>query len=143
MWSGAKTRLSWLVAVTQVTFRRSVVRGHSNSARNRALSFNNAVWSASKNMPVSSRGLRSSDISQSCDLGTFDGGATRRAIGAVLPACKARRYYKHSSCVYMPVATAEKSFRRIQTYDNIYTVTCYHLMYVPRATEGSLDAITC
>ena len=109
-----------------------------------ALSFNDAVPTTrrfvreiverrKKNTSVSSRGLRSRDISR-----PFDGGATNRS--------RPPWYYKqkHSSCGYTPVATAEKSFRRTKTYDNIWTVTCYHLAarYVPRAVEGSLDGQT-
>ena len=73
-----------------------------------SISFNDAVPSArrfvreiverSKNTSVSSRGLRSSAISPSCDPGTFDGGASHRLkyrpIRAVLPAFNAQRYKK-------------------------------------------------
>ena len=73
-----------------------------------SISFNDAVPTArrfvreiverSKNTSVSSRGLRSSAISPSCDPGTFDGGASYRLkyrpIRAVLRACNAQRYCK-------------------------------------------------
>ena len=73
-----------------------------------SISFNDAVPTArrfvreiverSKNTSVSSRGLRSSAISPSCDPGTFDGGASHRLkyrpIRAVLRACNAQRYCK-------------------------------------------------
>ena len=73
----------------------------------------------SKNTSVSSRGLRSSAISPRCNPGTFDSGATyRRAsrpIGAVLPACNARRYYKqqHSLCYHLSVINVQHAAGRL------------------------------
>ena len=81
-----------------------------------SISFNDAVPTArrfvreiverSKNTSVSSRGLRSSAISPSCDPGTFDGGASYRLkyrpIRAVLPACNAQRYKKRGAFISRP-----------------------------------------
>ena len=94
-----------------------------------SISFNDAVPTArrfvreiverSKNTSVSSRGLRSSAISPSCDPGTFDGGASYRLkyrpIRAVLPACNAQWYCKqqHSLCYHLSVINVQHAAGRL------------------------------